>query len=145
MIRNITKSDRKEYIKMAREFYSSPAVLNCIPIENIENTFDELMRSDEYAEAFIFEKDSKTAGYALLAKTFSQEAGGLVIWIEEIFIKNEFRGLGLGGEFIEKIKNEFPAARLRLEVEPDNERVVSLYEKHGFKRLDYINYYLEKK
>lgn len=144
MIRKIAEYDRESYIKMAQDFYSSPAVLAPVPAKNIENTFFELMRSDEYAEAFIFERDSKIAGYALLAKTFSQEAGGLVVWIEEIYIKSEFRGLGLGGEFLEMIKNDYPAARLRLEVEPDNDRVVSLYEKHGFKRLDYINYYLEK-
>ena len=39
-------------------------------------TFNELMNSETYAQCYIFEKDEKRAGYALLAKTFSQEAGG---------------------------------------------------------------------
>lgn len=45
-----------------------------------------------YAEAYLFEQDGQIAGYGTLAKTFSTEAGGLVIWLEEVYIRQEFRG-----------------------------------------------------
>lgn len=137
MIRTITIDDKKTFIDLAKQFYSTDAVLSPIPDENFEATFQELMRSDLYTEGFLIEIDSKTAGYALIAKTFSQEAGGYVIWIEELFILPEFRGKGLGKDFFEFLFKNRPAKRYRLEVEPENEKAIGLYLKKGFKDLPY--------
>ena len=128
---------------MAHEFYHSPAVLEPVPDEYFERTFEELMRSDVYAEAYIFEHEGTTAGYALLAKTYSQEAGGLCVWIEELYLKPEYRNARLGGEFLEYVKRAVPAARYRLETEPENERAAALYRRHSFRQLGYISYILE--
>ncbi|MCD7872414.1 MAG: GNAT family N-acetyltransferase [Clostridiales bacterium] len=137
MIRKLTYKDKNEYCKLAMEFYNSDAVLHTIPAEYIEKTFTELMRSDEYVQCFILEAENKTAGYALLSKTFSQECGGYVIWIEELFILKQFRGMGLGSEFFSFIEKNIPAARYRLEAEPENKRAIRLYERRGFKPLTY--------
>lgn len=143
MIRKIELNDKTEYIKMAEDFYASPAVLSPVPKSHFEATFEELMKSSAYTEAFIFECENHVAGYGLIAKTFSQEAGGVVIWIEEIYVKNEFRNQGIGSEFIEYIKEHIPAKRYRLETEPENTKAQELYKRHGFKHLEYINYSLE--
>lgn len=143
MIRKIRESDKAEYIKMAKDFYNSDAVLSPIPISNFELTFNELMQSDRYAEAYIFESDKTVAGFGLIAKTFSQEAGGMVVWIEEIYVKKDFRGKGLGSEFINFIKANVPAKRYRLETEPENLAAQRLYLRHSFNPLEYINFYLE--
>lgn len=137
MIRKITESDKAEYVQMVTEFYNSDAVIKPIPRDSIEATFNELMQSDVYAESFIIESDGTVAGYALLAKTFSQEAGGLCIWIEELFIKENFRGKGLGKEFFEFLFKNRPAKRYRLEIEPENEAAVALYLKKGFDFFEY--------
>ena len=95
-IRKAEEKDRELYFELVREFYSSEAVLHTIPEKNIENTFAELMRSEEYTKAFIIEENGAAAGYALTARHFSQEAGGEVIWIDELYIREEFRARGLG-------------------------------------------------
>lgn len=140
MIRKLTADDKEIYIGMAEEFYHSDAVLAPIPRTFIERTVEEALRSDTYAEIFLFEYEGETAGYALIAKTFSQEAGGMVWWIEEVYIRELFRSKGLGREFFEYIENhkDEGAARLRLEVEEENIRAVSLYERLGYKVLDYM-------
>lgn len=143
MIRKIKSQDKPQYIKMAEDFYASPAVLSPVPKSHFEATFEELMKGSAYTEAFIFECENHVAGYGLIAKTFSQEAGGVVIWIEEIYVKSEFRNQGIGSEFIEYIKENIPAKRYRLETEPENIKAQELYKRHGFKHLEYINYSLE--
>lgn len=143
MIRKIELKDKAEYIKMATDFYNSTAVLYAVPHSHFEDTFAELMKSDVYTEAFIFEHNENIAGYGLIAKTYSQEAGGEVIWIEEIYVKDSFRNMGLGSEFIEYVKNNIPAKRYRLETEPDNFKAQKLYKRHGFEHLEYINYSLD--
>lgn len=136
MIRKIERTDREAYLKMAWDFYHSDAVEHPVPKEFLERTFDELMRSDAYAEGLILEYEGHTAGYGLLAKTFSREAGGMVCWIEELYVKPEFRSHGLGREVFARLENA-GYARLRLEVEPENVRAVRLYERMGYRILPY--------
>ncbi len=124
---------------MASDFYSSDAVLIHPSEKHFKNTFDELMRSDVYAECYIFELDGSSVGYSLLAKTFSQEAGGYVIWIEEIYVIPEHRSKGIGKAYFEYlIKNRSEnIRRFRLEAEKDNEKAIKLYRSLGFEWLDY--------
>jgi len=138
-VRPIKKEDKAVYLKMAAEFYKTDAVLLHVGEEHLTSTFDELMRSDDYALCYIFELDGKIAGYALLAKTYSQEAGGKVIWIEEIYVSPDFRGRGIGKAFFEFLLKNRPSdvKRLRLEVERENNGAVKLYRSFGFDFLEY--------
>ena len=61
-MRRIQPGDRALYIRMVQEFYRTDAVDHEIPVENIENTFEELMRGDAYAEAYILEDQGQPAG-----------------------------------------------------------------------------------
>lgn len=137
MIRKLTRNDREIYKSLAHEFYQSDAVLSSVPDEYFDRTFDEIMQSTRYAEAFLLCRGGDAVGYALLAKTFSQEAGGNVVWIEELYVRPEHRGAGLGSEFFRFLFKECPAARYRLEIEPENEAAVSLYKRMGFEILPY--------
>ncbi len=138
-IRKTLPSDRDEYTKMAREFYATDAVLIHADDSHFDATFRELMRSEDYAICYIFELDGKTAGYSLLAKTYSQEAGGMVVWIEEIYVLPEFRGRGIGKEFFSFILKNRPenVKRFRLEAEKENEGAIRLYKSFGFDFLEY--------
>jgi ribosomal protein S18 acetylase RimI-like enzyme len=139
MIRKIREEDKQDYIEMAKDFYASDAVDHNIPEKYITDTFDELMRSDRYAVGYIIECENRTAGYALLAKTFSQEAGGMVWWIDELYVKPEYRNSGLGHEFFSYLKEYRPnnVKRIRLEVEDSNKKAVALYQQIGFQSLPY--------
>lgn len=138
MIRKITLSDKKNYLEMAAEFYSSEAVMQAVPQKHFLITFDELMRSDDYVKGYFFEDNKIVMGYTLLAKSFSQEAGGFVLWIDELYVKPEFRCRGIGHNFFKFIKNNVKdIKRIRLEVEKNNTRAVSLYKKMGFTFLEY--------
>ena len=126
-------------MEMASEFYHSPAVLHPVPDAFFERTADETLGSDAYAQIYMLECDGEPAGYGLTAKTFSQEAGGYVIWLEELYIREQFRSRGLGSEFFAYVEKKYAgqAARFRLEVEKDNVRAISLYKRLGYEVLDY--------
>ena len=136
--RKIDPADRAEFLAMSREFYESDAVLHSIPEEFHERSFEELMRSDVYLECYIMETDGKAVGYALLTKTFSREAGGLNIWVDELYLRPEYRGLGAGSAFFAFLEQTHPAARYRLETEPENERAQNLYRRMGYRDLPYL-------
>ena len=138
MFREITPGDRELYYRYVDIFYHSDAVEAPVPHKNYEVTFNELMRSSDYLKCYIFEDGGKPCGFALLSKTFSQEAGGVSVTIEEIYIDEEYRGRGMATGFFEYLKRIKGIARLRIEVEDSNEGAKRLYERMGFKLLPYL-------
>ncbi len=136
-IRQLEARDKEVYFSLASAFYRSNAVIHPVPVKNIEATFNEMMRSRDYVDCYIAFEEEKAVGFSLIAKTFSQEAGGMVIWVEEIYVYEHFRGKGYGNELMKYIEKHFPAPRYRLEIEPDNDKARKLYERLGYKFLPY--------
>lgn len=137
MIRPIAPEDHDLFIQYCQEFYSSEAVLHPIPVKHHENTFRELMKDNSCLMCYCFIENCADAGYALLCKGFSPEAGGPNIWLEELYIRPEFRNRGMGKAFFQFLEQQHPAARYRLELEPGNARAATLYEGLGYKTLPY--------
>lgn len=136
--RRIEPRDREEFLSMSEEFYASEAVLHAVPTEYHALAFEELMRSDAYLECYMIEVDEQAVGYALLVKTYSREAGGLNIWVDELYLRADYRGLGAGSAFFAFLEKTHPAARYRLETEPENERAQKLYRRMGYRALPYL-------
>lgn len=132
---------------MSRDFYQSDAVLHNIPLKHITDTFDLIINGTPFADAFIIENDGAAAGYVLLAYTYSNEAGGTVVWIEELYIKPEMRGQGLGTNSLKTLINRYKnsAARIRLEVEDYNTGAKKLYSRMGFENLEYQQMCIDSK
>ena len=142
--RKLKAEDKAIYFALASAFYQSDAVLHPVPVKNIENTFCELIRQDTYIECYLCEEAGEAIGFLLIAKTFSQESGGMVTWIEELFLKEQYRGAGRGAQMVAFIEKTFPASRFRLEAEPDNEKAIRLYKRLGYVPLAYVQYLKEE-
>ncbi len=143
MIKRVTKEDRAVFCELMDEFYHTDAVLAPIPKEYMENTFDEAASSDTYLEAYLLRADCEYAGYAILSKSFSPEAGGKVVWIEELYIRPEHQGKGIGKQFFAFAEKIHGLKRLRLEVEHDNTRAIKLYQELGYEVLEYKQMFKE--
>lgn len=140
MTRKITMSDQQDYLKMAEEFYNSPAVSHPVPAKNFRHAFEHMINDGRYMNGFIIEYNGETAGFCAVAKTYSQEAGGIVIWIEDFYIRPEFQSKGLGRECLEYIREYYSeAVRFRLEITAENTGARRLYERMGFEVSPYIN------
>ena len=144
MFRSITEADRELYYRYADIFYHTDVVNAPVPTENYRVTFDEMMRSDTYVTGYIFEDGGEPCGFVLLSRTFSQEAGGLSVTIEEIYIDPEHRSKGLATEFFEWLKSDKSIMRLRLEVEDHNKGAMRLYERMGFELLPYLQMVIDR-
>ena len=144
MLRPFTAADRADYLRMAHDFYRSDAVDHVIPDSFLEKTADAVLAGTPFAAIYLLEADGRTAGYALLALTWSQEGGGLTVWVDELYVLPQFRGRGLGTAFFHALRECYPeAARFRLEVEPDNSRAKARYGRMGYKPLPYSQMVME--
>ena len=138
MIRNIQERDREEVLCMMRTFYASDAVWSNGSDEIFAADVDACLSDSPYLEGYVFEDDGVLQGYAMVAKSFSTEFGKPCMWLEDIYVAPEFRDRGMGSAFMSYIQNKYPDAIFRLEVEPENERAVHVYEKCGFVVIPYM-------
>lgn len=139
-IRTTSKNDKEAFLALMDEFYHTSAVLHPIPKENMEKCFSDSIKYSEHIRTYLFEDNCLAIGFAIVTIGYSSEAGGLSVWIEDVYLRESYRGMGLGSKFITSIENEFKgkAKRLRLEVEEDNEKAIRLYQKQGFEFLPYM-------
>lgn len=137
-IRVMVKEDKDCVLDMMRVFYASPAVLSDGSEEIFNNDIDNCVGDSPYLEGYMFQADQEVQGYAMVAKSFSTEFGKPCMWIEDLYIKPEYRGCGIGTEFFSFIEQKYPDALLRLEVEEENERALHVYKKCGFEVLPYM-------
>ena len=117
-IRKMTAGDKQAVIEMMRVFYTSPAVFS----NGSENIFlqdiEACTGENPYLDGYIFAApdSGEIQGYGMVAKSFSTEFGKPCAWIEDIYIKDSYRGLGIGSRFIEHVKKTYAGCVIRLEV-----------------------------
>ena len=109
-----------------------------VPKEHIRNTLDVFRRDSSRGKAYLLEIDGAPAGYALLAFFWSNELGGEIATIDELYVKPNFRSQGHSTRFIQALIKKDPTIHtnhvaIDLEVTPKNDRAKKLYESLGFK------------
>lgn len=138
MIRKIRQEDATEVANMMAVFYASDAVdSNGSPeifAANVENSLGDC----PYLECYVFEENGVIQGYSMLAKGYATEFGKECIWVEDLYLKPEFRGQGIGTSFFAFLKELYPRHVIRLEAEPGNESAIAVYRRNGFETLPYL-------
>ncbi len=136
-IRMMTPADISDVLEMMRVFYASEAVSTNGSEEIFRADVEQCLSQSPYLEGYILEQGGILAGYGMLAKSFSTEFGKPCIWVEDLYLKPEFREQHMGSEFLQFVRDQYPEAVFRLEVEPENTRAVHTYEKNGYGTLPY--------
>ncbi len=146
VFRPFIESDRNEFFRMVKKFYAPPATLHTPPDDVMMSCFDASLQTPELVKGIMFEADKTVAGYAIVSLKFETEVGGIAAWIEELFVEEEFRNMGLGKSFFAYLQNEMQGKikRIRLEVGEDNHGAIRLYKNLGFEFLDYRQMVLDK-
>lgn len=137
-IRPMEKKDKEEVLSMMREFYASPAVFTAGSEEIFLADIEQCVGGSPYLEGYVFWDGETVQGYGMVAKSFSTEFGKPCIWIEDLFLKSNCRGKGIGQQFLAFVEAKYPHAIFRLEVEAENQAAVHVYQKRGFGFLPYL-------
>lgn len=105
---------------------------------------DEVLRTKlfgprPYAEVVIGEIDGKAQGFALFFHNFSTFEGRPGIYLEDLFVRPEARGSGLGKALLSHLAAlavERDCARLEWSVLDWNEPAIGFYKKLGARLMD---------
>ena len=137
-IRAMETQDKDSVLEMMRVFYTSPAVFTNGSEEIFRKDVEACIGDNPFLEGYVFERGGERLGYAMVAKSFSTEFGKPCIWIEDLYLKEGFRGMGLGKSFFDFLTQTYTDCIFRLEVEEENKRAVRLYQTCGFTVLPYM-------
>jgi ribosomal protein S18 acetylase RimI-like enzyme len=106
---------------------------------NVERTLGVLADAARGAALVVDDGEgSAPFGYAFLSRLWSNELGGDIVFIDEIWVAPERRSGGVGSAVIAhaiRMMRERGAVAFELEVTPDNARARALYERLGFRPL----------
>ena len=121
-------------------------------LENVMSSTEEDLRStlfgsNPYAEVLLAFVDDQAAGFALFFHNYSTFKGKPGIYLEDLFVRPEFRGKGAGKELfrgVARIANERNCARMEWAVLDWNKLAIDFYEKLNASPLsDWILYRLD--
>ncbi len=138
--RPITEDDKREYFEMSRDFYAS-GVTNSIIDDNGREKFWKEIMLGEIVKGYFLLFGGETAGYSVCCLSASQEACGRILWLDELYVKPEYRGCGIGKEFFRFLEDNDEYNFIRLEAEHDNARAIKLYKSLGYADAQYLSLY----
>ena len=118
-----------------RLFREDPGPLR-VQAANMRATLEALRRDPWRGRAAVLEIEGQISGYALLIAFWSNELGGDICVVDELFVVAEQRSHGHGRSIFAAIEQgdlwPAPIPAIALGVTPDNVRARRLYERLGF-------------
>jgi GNAT superfamily N-acetyltransferase len=119
------------------EFYAEAAY----PLNHRRATeaFSALLAEDHLGQVWLIQTDSQDVGHVVVTLCFSMEYGGLIAFVDDLFVQRAFRGAGLGTAALAQVR-AFCAKRgvraILVETGRDNVAAQALYRRMGFVNTD---------
>lgn len=132
--RPATPADDEAIVEMCLELNREDPGPRPVPASHTHRTLAELRAVPTRGQAWVC--GPEPVGYAFLISFWSNELGGEILTVDELFVRKEHRCGGLGRALFEMVlaqKHRYVA--VDLEVTPANARAHALYESLGFRPL----------
>ena len=129
----ISISDIENIIQLMGEFYR----IDNYPfdIEISRKLFNQFLTDENLGKAWLILHKNEIVGYVILTYVFSFEYQGKIAFLDELYIRENARGKGIGKETIAFIQQEAAKLSLKiiyLEVETHNDANQKLYIANDF-------------
>lgn len=119
---------------MALAFYAEETYDAPMTAAKISRTLQELSEHPAKGQVWVFDGENTVIGYAIIIHYWSNEYGGNIAVIDEIYTLPEWRRRGIARDFIEFIATlpALDAVALMLEVVPTHQGAMAYYQRLGF-------------
>lgn len=124
---------KSEILELLTEFYETDTESPLA--KKLRGTLTELLNYPKYGNVFIVKSGVDIIGYLILTFGYSIEHGGRDAFIDEFYIKENYRHKGIGKEvldYIIKYARTTGIKALHLQVKEKHKAAANLYVKSGF-------------
>ena len=130
--------DEDAIVSMSLALYAEDPAPAQVSAAQVQATLERFRREPVRGRAFVLEIDGEPRGFALLVSFWSNELGGEICTIDELYVAPQSRGHRHATRFLESLiagTTLWPGrpVALELEVSPDNAGASRLYERLGFR------------
>jgi ribosomal protein S18 acetylase RimI-like enzyme len=128
-----TAGDEERLAELMREFYAHEGI--DFERARAREAFRALVADPALGRVWLFQVDGRLAGYLAVTVCYSLEFAGRYALVDELYVREPFRGRGVGARALEMAAEACRAlgvAAVRLEVDTWNTRAMKLYERLGF-------------
>ena len=133
-IRTAEADDLDEILALVRELADYEHLADDVAFDRVE--FARNLFGDEpVASVLLAEVEGRVAGMALWFPTFSTFLGKAGIWLEDLFVRPEFRADGVGGALLHQLRS-LTDGRVEWSVLDWNEPAIGFYLGIGARPLD---------
>lgn len=128
-----TPLDIDELQPLMREFYAGER----LPYDEsvLRRALAELWAEPLHGGAWLARVDEEAVGYGILCCGFSLEYGGRDAFVDELYVRPDWRGRGIGSRLLDAMEArclDSGIVALHLEVDHDNPDGKRLYSRRGF-------------
>ena len=105
------------------------------PVERLRAVVEEVVADARHGFMLLASSGDRAIGTAYGAAHLSAEHGGVIGWLEELYVVPEMRGRGIGSRLLDDLVSRAQQLQwrgLELEVVAGHERAAALYVRHGF-------------
>lgn len=137
-IRKATEADVPMILQFIRDLAEYEKLAHLV-VATEKQLHDTLFASTPYAEVIVAEEDGTPAGFALFFHNFSTFLAQPGIYLEDLFVKPEYRGRGYGKALLARlaqIARERNCGRVEWAVLDWNEPSIAFYESLGARKMD---------
>lgn len=110
----------------------------------LDRIFHDALTEPARINIFLGESDGKPVGYLIVLETYSSFLAKPTLYIEDVFVLEEYRSIGLGSMLFEKARQEAKlrgCGRLEWQVLTWNQLAIDFYERKGAARMtDWATY-----
>lgn len=138
-VRKPRASDFQRLLGLIREYYRYDGLR--FDAKSVGPALRKLLRDESLGRVWMIHQGSEVAGYVILTFNYDLEFGGLQGIVTDLFLREKYRGRGLGKKAIDCVE-EYCRSRgisaIELQVEHENNAAQVFYRKLGFQRLTRI-------
>lgn len=119
-------------LEMIHALYNEDPEGEPIDEVKISKTINEFRKNPQKLTIKMFMLNDEVIGYAILVYYWSNEYGGNILSVDELYIKEGYRNKGIGTSFLNTIAERKDIVALQIETTPSNEKAFIYYKGLGF-------------
>jgi len=129
-----TEQDLPHMVEMLAELFTLESDFQPDPAKQLRG-LRTILDEPELGKLFVLRVEGKVAGMANALITISTAEGARALLLEDVIVRREYRGRGLGKQLIEHVLNwakQRGMERVTLLADRDNRPALDFYSKQGF-------------